>query len=193
MYKCERTSFILLRFKNPNLLSSPLSSILHALLPPYPPRVLLLHRLPVESALIAQTSIGSRFHWYVLVSKFGLLKSSESLDLCPFVVLSCCLLFVVSFRLILHWSPKPSIAVLAERNDKAGDNFPTKTTWGLRCLSGNSYSYFSKWKSRHRRRWEPSNVCFRKKPSYLPFFMINKTLSNSSSFGKDIRKFKDTG
>ena len=128
MYRCERTSFILPRFKNPNLLSSPLNSTSHAPLSPNPPHVRLLHRLPVESALIAQTSIGSRFHWYVSVSKFGLLKSSESLDLCPFVVLNCCLLFVVSFRLILHWSPKPSISVLAERNDKAEDNFPTENT-----------------------------------------------------------------
>ena len=110
----------------------------------YPFHVLLLHKLPVESALIAQTSICARFHWYVSVSKFGLLKSSESLELCPFVVLSCFLLFVVSFRRISYLSPEPSISVLAERNDKAGDNFPTKTKLGLRRLSGNSYNYLSR-------------------------------------------------
>ena len=61
----ERTSFILLRFKNPNLSSSPLKIfkiILHAPLSPYPPHVLLQLRLPVESALIAQTLICARFH-----------------------------------------------------------------------------------------------------------------------------------
>ena len=117
-------------------------TILHAPLSPCPPLVLLLHRLPVESALIAQTSIFARFHWYVSVLKFGLLKSSELLELCLFIILNCCLLFVVSFRLILHWSPEPSISVLTERNNKATDDFPTKTTWGLCSLSGNSYSYF---------------------------------------------------
>ena len=98
----------------------------------------------METALIAQTSICARFHWYVSVSKLGELKSSESLELFPFVVLNCCLLFVVSFRLILYRSPEPSISVLAERNDKAGDNFPTKTSLGFRRLSGNSYNYLSR-------------------------------------------------
>ena len=128
MYRCERTSLILLRFKNPNLLSSPFifKAILNAPLSPYPSHVLFLHRLPVESALIVQTSICARFHGHASVSKLGLLKSSESLELCTLLVLNCCLLFVVSFRLILSWSPVPSISVLAERNDKAGDNFPKK-------------------------------------------------------------------
>ena len=61
----ERISFILLRFKNPNLLSSPLKIfkiILPAPLSLYPPHVLLLHRLPVETAFIAQTLICARFH-----------------------------------------------------------------------------------------------------------------------------------
>ena len=53
-YRCERTSFILLRFKNPNLLSSPLNILNYFACAPF--------SLPVESALIAQTSICSRFH-----------------------------------------------------------------------------------------------------------------------------------
>lgn len=115
-------------------------TILYAPLSPYPPHVLLLHRLPVESALIAQTSIFARFHWYVLVLKFRLWKSPELLELCLFIILNCCLL--LWYPSGLFWSPEPSISVLTERNNKATDDFPTKTTWGLCCLSGNSYSYF---------------------------------------------------
>lgn len=96
-----------------------------------------------ESALIAQTSICARFHQNVLVSKFGFLKGSESIELCPLVALNCFLLFVASLRLTLHWSPESSISDVAKRNDKAKDNFSTTTTWGLRRLSGDSYSYFS--------------------------------------------------
>lgn len=65
-------------------------TILYAPLSPYPPHVLLLHRLPVESALIAQTSIFARFHWYVSVLKFRLWKSPELLELCLFIMSAFC-------------------------------------------------------------------------------------------------------